>query len=167
MGKVLDAFAKECHDILAKDSGPDGLEKVRQGLEKVLVNKEFLAEHLGSEADSPRKILYEDPDLGFCILAHVYKGASGSNPHDHGPSWAIYGQAKGVTEMTEYRCLDKPKDDEPGRVAKVKSYDLKPGMAVAYNIGQLHAPKREDETRLIRIEGRNLEKVKRDRYILA
>lgn len=167
MGRILDQFAAECHDILARDTGPDGLEKVRQRLEKVLVNEEFVAEHLGPDEDSPRKILYEDPELGFCILSHVYKGASKSNPHNHGPSWAIYGQAKGTTHMTEYRLLEAPKDDEPGRVEAVKSYDLNPGMAVAYDIGQLHAPKRDGETRLIRIEGMNLEKITRDRYVAA
>ena len=45
-----------------------------------------------------RKILYKDPDLKgpFCILAHVYRGEKNSNPHDHGPSWAVYGQVAGV-----------------------------------------------------------------------
>jgi hypothetical protein len=46
----------------------------------------------------------------------------------------------------------------------VKVYALKPGMAYAYHEGQLHSPRREGPTRLIRIEGRNLEKVKRLAY---
>jgi hypothetical protein len=40
-------------------------------------------------------------------------------------------------------------------------------MAVAYPTGQLHAPKREDDTRLIRIEGKDLMKVSRDSYVMA
>ena len=164
MGQVLDQFAADCRDILKKDSGPDSLEQVCQNLKKVLVNEKFVAEHLGPDTDSPRNILYEDPELGFCIVAHVHKGASGSSPHDHGPSWAIYGQVKGATEMTEYRLVEKPKDGQPGKVEAVKSYDLNPGMAVAYGVGQLHSPKREGETRLIRIEGKNLDTIKRDRY---
>jgi hypothetical protein len=37
----------------------------------------------------------------FCILGHVHKDAPGrlSPPRDHGPSWAIYGQAKGETTI--------------------------------------------------------------------
>jgi hypothetical protein len=34
----------------------------------------------------------EDPELGFCILGHVYHGAKDSNPHDDGPSWAVHVQ---------------------------------------------------------------------------
>ena len=48
----------------------------------------------GPDNHDDRKILYEDPDLKFCILAHVYKGEKNSNPHDHGPSWAVYGQVE-------------------------------------------------------------------------
>ena len=53
-------------------------------------------------------MLYEDPELGFTILAHGYVGAKGSKPHDHGPSWAIYGQAAGETIMTDWDCLARP-----------------------------------------------------------
>lgn len=164
MGQILDRFAAECHDLLKQDPGPGGLEQVRQRLEKVLADKAFLAEHLGPDADSPRNILYEDPDLGFCIIAHTYKGPKASNPHNHGDFWAIYGQAAGVTEMTEWRLLAPPADGRPGKVEAVETYDLRPGMARVYNVGQLHSPKREDTTRLIRIEGGNLEKITRDKY---
>jgi hypothetical protein len=46
----------------------------------------------------------------------------------------------------------------------VRSYPLKPGMACLYNEGDLHSPRREGPTRLIRIEGQNVEKVKRFAY---
>ncbi len=167
MDETLATFAAECHRILKADPGPAGIEAVRETLEPLLVDAEFVATHLGPENDSNRKILYEDPELGFCILAHVYKGSSEAPPHDHGPSWAIYGQASGETEMTEYDKITPPADGEPGRVTTRKSYVLEPGMAVAYQIGDLHAPKRADETRLIRMEGQNLDGVKRDKYKLA
>ena len=167
MGAILDQFAAECHDILKKDSGRDGLEEVCKKLEKILVNEEFVAEHLGPDQDSRRDILYEDPELGFCIIAHVHQDASGSPPHDHGPSWAIYGQVKGSTEMTEYRLLEKPDGDQPGKVEPVKISLLTPGKAIAYDVGELHSPKREDETRLIRIEGANMDNIKRDSYEAA
>ncbi len=167
MDEKLEKFAAECHRILAADPGPDGLEAVREKLEPLLVDDEFVATHLGPDNDTPRKILYEDPELDFCILAHVYKGASSAPPHDHGPAWAIYGQATGQTEMTEYDLVSPPSDGAPGKVKPAKSYMLEPGMAVAYKVGDLHAPKREDETRLIRMEGRDLTGVKRDKFELA
>lgn len=164
MGQILDQFASECHDILKQDSGADGLEQVRQRLETVLGNKDFIAQYLGPDSDSPRNILYEDPDLGFCIIAHTYQGAKASTPHDHGDFWAIYGQAEGVTVMTEWRLLEPPADGKPGKVEEVESYELRPGMARAYGVGELHSPRRDDTTRLIRIEGNNLQRITRDKY---
>jgi hypothetical protein len=119
------------------------------------------------DADAERKLLYEDPDLHFCILAHVYKGAKSSSPHDHGPSWAIYGQAVGVTEMTDWRFVEKPANGQPGKVAKIRTYKMTPGVAHLYGEGVLHSPRRETDTRLIRIEGIDLTKVKRDKFEIA
>ena len=167
MEQKLQNFAGECHRILKADSGPAGLEEVRAKLEPLLADPDFVAAYLGPDNESEREVLYEDPELGFCILAHVYKGAKSAPPHDHGDYWAIYGQAAGVTEMTEYDKVAPPTDGEPGRVTPRKTYTLKPGMAVAYPVGRLHSPRREDETRLIRMEGRNLDGVKRDTYELA
>lgn len=164
MNPVIEQFAAECHDILKKDPGAGGLEQVRQGLEKVLANQDVIKEYLGPDQDVARNVLYEDKELGFCIIAHAYNDARIRDPHDHGPSWAIYGQVEGTTEMTEYRLLEKPKDGQPGKVEAVKTYDLKPGMAVAYEPGKLHAPVRHGPTRLIRIEGRNMENIKRDKF---
>lgn len=167
MSYTLEQFAQDCRTALKQDSGPDGLQHVREAVEKALADKAFINTYLGPDEDTPRKVLYEDPDLRFCILSHVYKGASAAKPHDHATSWAIYGQAAGSTEMTEYKIVTPAGNDEAGTVEPIKTYMLEPGNAVVYNIGQLHAPKREDETRLIRIEGMNLAGVKRDRYELA
>ena len=69
----------------------------------------FIAAHLKERAPGahPREVLYEDPELGFCICGHVYNGPANGSPHDHGPSWAIYGQATGVTEMTDWKIVRK------------------------------------------------------------
>lgn len=167
MAYTLDQFAADCRAALLKDPGPAGRERVRQYTEKACSDADFIATHLGPKADADRKILYEDPDLHFCILAHVYKGAKNSSPHDHGPSWAIYGQAAGVTEMTDWRLVEKPADGKPGKVAKVRTYTMTPGMAHVYGEGELHSPRRESDTRLIRIEGRDLTKVNRDKFEIA
>lgn len=164
MNPVLERFAAECHAILKEDPGAGGLERVRQGLEKLLVDDSIIKEYFGPEQHKTRDILYEDPELGFCMIAHIHTDASVRNPHDHGPSWAIYGQVEGITEMTEFRLLEKPSDAHPGKVEPVKTYDLKPGMAVVYEPGVLHAPTRREPTRLLRIEGLNMDSIKRDKF---
>ena len=71
----------------------------------------------------------------------------------------------GYTEVS--RKLAGASGDQPGKVEPVKEYDLKPGMAVAYPTGALHAPKREGDTKLIRMEGTDVSKLKRDKYVVA
>ncbi len=162
--QTLEQFAADCRRILKTDSGPAGLEQVRQRLEECLKDASFVDTYLGPVETSARKVIYEDSELGFCVLSHVYEGPKDSNPHDHGPSWAIYGQAKGVTHMTEWRKVAPPGNGDPGKVEVVKTYDMTPGMARAYGIGDIHSPRRDGETRLIRMEGINMESVERDRY---
>src|SRR5690242_12961058 len=101
MAHTLEQFAADCRRILAAEPGVAGREKVCRLVQDVLKDKAFVARHLGDDVPE-RKILYEDPELGFCILAHVYHGAKISTPHDHGPSWAIYGQAQGETLMSDF-----------------------------------------------------------------
>ena len=163
MSVTLEAFAKQCSDILKKENNPAGRSKVCDLLQQALKDEQFVASTL-TDATPERKILYEDPDLGFCILAHNYKGPKESPPHDHGPSWAIYGQAKGETSMSDYELLEPASAEKPGKVRKTRSYKLTPGVAHVYNEGDLHSPARVDSTRLIRIEGTNMEKVKRFKF---
>lgn len=167
MGYTLEQLAADSHAALTADPGPAGREAVRRHLERALQDSDFVETHLGPHNETPRKALYEDPELGFCIMAHVYTGAKGGEPHDHAGTWAIYGQAKGTTVMTEWKKLKAPEGDTPGLVEPVKTYELKPGMAVVYNEEAIHSPDRAGPTRLIRIEGRNLDGAKRDAYVAA
>ena len=149
---------------LKADPGVGGKQAVVKLVSKVLLDKDFVEKHLRAEDCKPRKVLYEDPELGFCILAHHYRGPKVSPPHDHGPSWAIYGQARGETQMSDYELIERATPDKPGKVRKIRTYKLTPGVAHVYNEGDLHSPARADSTRLIRIEGINMEKVKRLKY---
>ena len=163
MGYTLEQFSEACHRILADHPGAAGRKKVCALVEEVLKDDAFVAAHLGDGVPE-RKILYEDPELGFCILGHVNHGARESKPHDHGPSWAIYGQARGETVMSDWALVEPATEDRPGKVRLVRKYTLTPGVAHVYNEGDLHSPSRGGSTRLIRIEGRNLEKIRRLAY---
>ena len=70
--------------LLAADSGLEGRKRVRALLGEVCSDEAFVATYLGAI----RQILYEDPELGFCIVGHVEQNSRQSRPHDHGPTWA-------------------------------------------------------------------------------
>ncbi len=163
MGHTLESFSSECHRLLKAEPGPPGREKVCALLQDVLKDETFVATHLGDDVPK-RKIIYEDPELKFCILAHVNTGAKESPPHDHGPTWAIYGQAAGETEMTDWEMVEPAGPGKVGKVRRAKTHTLKPGMAYVYNEGDLHSPRRESATRLIRFEGVNTETISRYRF---
>jgi hypothetical protein len=163
MATTLAQFAAECRTILTSEPGPSGRRKICMRLEQLLRDPGFVTANV-SDGTSEREVLYEDAALGFCVLAHNYKGAKDSPPHDHGPSWAIYGQAAGETEMTDYELVTLPADGKPGKARPVRTYKLTPGAAYLYNEGDLHSPRRRGPTRLIRIEGQNMDRVKRARF---
>jgi hypothetical protein len=163
MDFTLDQFASECHQILKADPGRSGREKVRGLVEQVLQDKKFLSTYL-NENTPDRQVIYEDPELGFCICAHVNREAREANPHDHGSSWAIYGQAFGETEMSDWEVVEPASEGNPGKVRRGRVYSLKPGMAHIYHEGDVHSPKRVATTGLIRIEGKNTQKMKRLAY---
>lgn len=163
MPHTLNSFAARSREILRAENDPAGREKVAALLREALKDRPFV-ESLFDDASPERKIVYEDPDLGFCILAHRYTGAKDSAPHDHGPSWAIYGQADGETQMTDWALVDAASADKPGKVKWVRDYALTPGVAHVYNEGDLHSPSRKGPTRLVRIEGVNMEKVRRLKF---
>ena len=153
---TIGEFAKEASAILRTDGGPSGRAKVCELLKKVLSDKEFVEKYI-PESTTERELLYEDPVLKFCIFAEHKSGAKTGAPHDLGPSWAIYGQAAGVTEMAEWEIVENAKDGKVGKIRKVKSYPMNPGSAFVFNEGVMHSPSRTGPTRLVRFEGMNLD----------
>jgi hypothetical protein len=164
MGHTLNSFAADCHRVLMAEPGPAGRKKLCHLLQDVLRDADFIATHLSDDVPE-RKVLYEDPQIGFCIVAHVNHAPKGGAPHDHGPSWAIYGQAAGETVMTDWECVARPTEEAPGKARFLRDYTLKPGMAHLYDEGVLHSPRRDGPTKLIRIEGMNMDRVRRLPYV--
>ena len=160
---TLEQFAADCHAAIKSNSGTPGREKVCSLVKQALADPEFVATHI-TENTPERHVLYEDPELGFTILAHGYTGAKGSKPHDHGPSWAIYGQAHGETIMTAWDLVARPTQETPGKAAFNHTYTMQPGDAYLYDVGVLHSPERKAATRLLRIEGLNMARIKRLPY---
>ena len=161
MTTTLEKFGADIRAALKADSGTAGKQAICALVAKVLRDEEFVATHLTPQQCKPRKVLYEDPELGFCICGHVYEKPAHGEPQDHGPSWAIYGLAVGDTEMTDWNIVKKGDGESPSLVTPAKVYVMKPGDAHFYDVGVVHSPKRDGLTKLIRIEGSNLDHIKR------
>ena len=167
MTYTLDAFVTDAQAALKADNSPAGRQRVRVLLEKLLGNEQFVAEAVGPDAPMGTRKLYEDKDLGFVVLAHVNAKGHKSPPHDHGSSWAVYGQAIKHTDMTEYRRLDGGTEAGEAKLEKVKSYRLEPGHAGVYDVGAVHAIDYPEGSRFVRVTGRDLDHVKRLKYDMA
>ena len=167
MAYTLEQLADDIRAALKADPGSGGKQEVCRLVSRVLLDKAFVDRHLTAEQCKPRKVLYEDPELGFCICGHVYEKPAHGEPHDHGSSWAIYGLALGDTEMTDWRIVKKGDGTNPTLVEAERRYVLKPGDAHFYDVGMVHSPKRDSLTKLVRIEGANLDRIKRSNIKVA
>jgi predicted metal-dependent enzyme (double-stranded beta helix superfamily) len=167
MTYTLDAFVEDTQAALKSTAGPAGREKVRVLLEKLLANKSFVDEAVGPNAPTGTRKLYEDEEQGFVVLAHCNPKPHKSPPHDHGSSWAVYGQAVKYTDMSEYKRLDPGRGAGEARLEKVKSYRLEPGHAGVYDVGAIHAIDYPDGSRFVRVTGRDLDYVQRLKFDMA
>jgi predicted metal-dependent enzyme (double-stranded beta helix superfamily) len=161
MAYNLDQFISDCRNSLKRDPGPAGREQVRSNLEKLLHNDAFVEEYCGDKAERGLKVLYEDPELKFQVLAHINDKARVSPPHDHGASWAIYGQAKLWTDMTEWKRDDNGQDPKHAKLSPEKKYRLTPGQAGIYQNGAIHSIDYPDKSRFVRVTGTNLDRIDR------
>lgn len=164
MAYTLEAFAQDAQAILSRDPGPKGREAVARKLEALLAEDSFVAKYCQGEVPPGRSLLYEDPKLGFHILRHAMVADHVGVPHDHGKSWAVYGQAVKHTDMTVWKRLDDGKTPGQARIEKDKTYRLTRGKAGIYNDADIHSIAYPAGAIFIRVTGTDLEKVERLRY---
>jgi len=166
MPYTLEAFCADCRRTLADDPGPAGRERVRALLERLIADPEFVASYVGPDAPAGRRTLYEDKDLGFVVLAYVQAEPHRSPPHDHGPSWAVYGQVAEWTDMTEY-ARTAGEGGGPAALERTSHYRLAPGQAGLYDGSAVHAIDYPAGARFVRVTGTDLDRVARLRYDTA
>lgn len=164
MAYDLDNFCDDCRDALTGGDTAEARETIRQNLEKLLHNEDFVAANCGPDAENGVHLLYEDPDKGFQVLAHINEKGRKSPPHDHGDSWAVYGQAKGHTDMKVFERLDDGSKDGVAEIREKQAYRLEPGMAGMFGPRDIHAINFIDGSRFVRVTGTNLGTISTRRY---
>ena len=149
-----------CADITRaiKTKGEAGLPELADKLSDLLKNPEFVAQAF-SESDPPgRKELWHDPETDVYVLAHVQTPGHTGRPHSHGASWAIYGTARGYTDMTEWSRVN-PASEDNAELVKSDAYRLNPGQTRAYGPHKIHSTAHPNgqPTWVIRVTGTDLD----------
>jgi hypothetical protein len=172
MSYTLDDFCAELRTVVAA-RGTAGLPDLAVSLSKLLTNPAFVAATFDESMPPGKRELAHDPVTGAYVLAHVHAPSRGGAPHTHGTSWAIYGNARGATAMTEYTKVD---DGNPEGTALMISdqYTLGPGDTRAYHSGAIHSTANAEPTWVVRVTGTDLDHepryrfdAKRDRLVTA
>jgi hypothetical protein len=159
MSYALKEFYADLNAIL-KAEGADGIDHVAEKLKQLLANPDFVAETFNEGMPKGRRVLYHDADSDAYVLAHVHTPRGRGKPHSHGESWAIYGNAKGYTLMTEWER--KNPDSEANTVLRpVSKYTLGPGDVKAYGRHVIHSTEHPEKAWVVRITGTKLSDIPR------
>lgn len=160
MAYTLDNFCADAHAILKAKPLADALPEVADRLSRLLVNPQFVAETFNDDMPPGKRVLYHDADLDFYVLAHVQEAGKVGKPHSHGASWAIYGNAKNVTDMTEWRRVN-PASEEHYELTVASKYGIGPGQTRAYGPNMIHSTEHKQKAWVIRVTGTDLDKLPR------
>jgi predicted metal-dependent enzyme (double-stranded beta helix superfamily) len=160
MAYTLNQFCNDANAILKSQPLPAALPKVAERLGELLVNPDFVAETFADDTPVGRRELFHDPELDFYVLAHVQEGGKTGKPHSHGQSWAIYGNARNLTEMTEYRRVN-PESEENVVLEPASKYALRPGQTRSYGPNVIHSTAHPEKAWVIRVTGTDLDKLPR------
>lgn len=150
MAYSLVDFCGDVRAILDESDDHDGRQKVRQKLEVLLRDPAFRAAHLDSGEDGMAQI-YEDPDFRFCVLTYNMTAPRTSPPHDHGESWAVYGQALGHTDMTIWS-----QPDDRNRIESTRTFRLEAGQAGLFDVREIHSISYCGGAKFVRVTGMDM-----------
>jgi hypothetical protein len=163
MAYTLDEFCTDSRAILKSKALDDALPQIAEHLGKLLSNPDFVADTFSDDMPPGRRVLYHDRETDFYVLAHVQIGERTGKPHSHGASWAVYGNAREYTEMTEWRRVNAA-DETHAVLQSVSKYRLGPAQTKAYGPGVIHSTAHPKQAWVIRVTGTDLDALPRYRF---
>ena len=173
MAYELADFCKDAHTALKAQPLQAALDDIATRLRALLANPAFVAATFNDETPIGKRELYHDAETDFYVLAHVQAPGKTGSPHSHGSSWAIYGNARGYTDMTEYRRVNGA-EAEASVLEKSDHYRLNAGESRAYGPDVIHSTAHPEKAWVVRITGTDLDhlprfhfKKSRDRMVEA
>jgi hypothetical protein len=160
MAYELRDFCDDARSALKSRELSTAVDEIAGFLARLLRNQEFVTATFTEAMEPGKRELYHDPDLDFHVLAHVQAAGKAGAPHSHGSSWAVYGNAREVTEMTEYERINP--ESEEGAVLRISErYALRPGETRGYGPGRIHSTAHPKKAWVIRVTGTDLDHLPR------
>ena len=156
----LQDFCADTRGFLRAQPLASALPQIAERLGGLLNEPAFVAATFDDATPVGKRVLYHDPDTDFYVLAHVQEGNKVGKPHSHGASWAVYGNAREATEMTEWRRVN-PESDDHAELVPVSKYRLEPGQTRAYGPGVIHSTAHPRKAWVIRVTGTDLDHLPR------
>lgn len=161
MAYTLEQFCADCSIIIKGATRVEaGLPQVAEKLKQLLINPVFVADTFQDDNPPGKRVLYHDPETDVYVMAHVQQAGKGGSPHSHGASWAIYGNARGQTNMTEWRRVN-PESEDHAVLETAEKYTIGPGQTRAYGPGVIHSTAHPEKAWVIRITGTDLDHIPR------
>lgn len=164
MSYSLEQFAADTQQILKQNPGPAGREKVCVKLATLLEDDDFIAAYCGPDARPGARVIHHDPETDFNVLVHVMENDHAGWPHDHGSSWAIYGQAVKHTDMTVWKRLDDGAEAGKAELEREKTFRLDRATVGVFNEGTVHSIAYPAGAIFVRVTGTDLSKLERLRF---
>lgn len=113
--------------------------RVSDALGTLLQDKTFLRDFgLPVAKEYQTYLLYKDSQKGFIVTASTSKDKLYRPPHDHGPTWAVYGVYSGEIAMNRYRRVDGRRKAGYAELDQVADFVARLGMVDAIVAGGIH-----------------------------
>jgi predicted metal-dependent enzyme (double-stranded beta helix superfamily) len=125
----------------APDPAHPPLEPIKAAIERTFADTQFMVDAFGSQQQDDAiggRLLYEDPDYGFAVWASVEKPGVVRTPHDHGPTWAVYGVYRGRIDTTLYERVDHGTREGYAEVRELRRYVASDGEVSCLPRGIAH-----------------------------
>ena len=160
MAYALEAFCTDARASLKAKPLAGALDDIAANLTMLLANPDFVKATFNDDLPPGKRELFHDADTDFYVFAHVQAEGKGGKPHSHGNSWAIYGNAKGFTEMTEWRRVNA-ESEEAHILEQSDKYKLDAGQSRSYGPGVIHSTAHPQKAWVIRVTGTDLDHLPR------
>jgi hypothetical protein len=164
MGYTLEQFCADNRAVLTSGLPlSQALPRIAEKLAILLRDPAFVSATFDDDTPVGRRVLHHDPETDVYVLAHVQEGARKGTPHSHGASWAVYGNARAYTDMTEWRRVN-PESEPHAVLEPVSRYRMGPADTRAYGPGVIHSTAHPEKAWVIRVTGTDLDAIPRYRF---